>query len=47
MAFVDVQVSVELPPEVMDVGVALIPAVGALEVTVMRTWPQSIAPVEL
>jgi len=46
-AFVDVQVNVELPPEAMEVGLALIPAVGALEVTVMRTWPQSVAPVEL
>lgn len=46
-AFVDVQVSVELPPEVMEVGLALIPAVGAFEATVMRTWPQSVAPVEL
>jgi hypothetical protein len=46
-AFVDVHVSVELPPEVMEVGLALIPAVGAPEVTVMRTWPQSVAPVAL
>jgi hypothetical protein len=33
-ALVDVQVSVELPPEVMEVGLALIPAVGPLEPTV-------------
>ena len=46
-AFVDVQVSVELPPAAIEVGFALIPAVGALEVTVTRTCPQSIAPAEL
>ena len=46
-ALVDVQVKVELPPEVIEVGFALSPAVGAPEVTVMRTWPQSVAPVEL
>jgi hypothetical protein len=46
-ALVDVQVSVELPPDVMEVGLAVIPAVGALEVTVTRTCPQSVAPVEL
>ena len=46
-AFVDVQVSVELPPDAIDVGLAVIPAVGALEVTVTRTWPQSMAPAAL
>ena len=46
-ALVDVQVSVELPPDAIEVGLALIPAVGAFEATVMRTWPQSVAPVEL
>jgi uncharacterized protein (UPF0212 family) len=46
-AFVDVHVKVELPPEAIEVGFALSPAVGAPEVTVMRTWPQSVAPVEL
>ena len=33
-AFVDVQVSVELPPDVIEVGLALIPAVGPVEPTV-------------
>jgi hypothetical protein len=33
-ALVDVQVSVELLPEVIEVGFALIAAVGALELTV-------------
>jgi hypothetical protein len=46
-ALVDVQVSVELPPDAIEAGLALIVAVGALEVTVIRTWPQSVAPVEL
>ena len=46
-ALVDVQVSVELPPEAIEVGFAPIPAVGAPGVTVMRTCPQSVAPVEL
>jgi hypothetical protein len=48
-ALVDVQVSVELPPEAIEVGFALIPAVGAPlpPVTVTVTWPQSVAPVEL
>jgi hypothetical protein len=44
-ALVDVQVSVELPPDAIDVGLALIPAVGPpAEVTLTRTWPQSVAP---
>ena len=46
-AFVDVQVSVELPPGAIEVGLALIPAVGAAEVTVTRTCPQSVAPAAL
>ena len=48
-ALVDVQVSVELPPDAIEVGFALSPAVGAPPppVTVTVTWPQSIAPVEL
>jgi hypothetical protein len=33
-ALVDVQVSVELPPGAMEDGLALMPAVGALELTV-------------
>ena len=33
-AFVDVQVRVELPPDAIDVGLAVIPAVGPVEVTV-------------
>lgn len=36
-ALVDVQVSVELPPDAIEVGLALIAAVGAFEATVMRT----------
>ena len=46
-AFVEVQVSVELPPVVIDVGLAVSPAVGAPEATVTVVWPQSVAPVEL
>jgi hypothetical protein len=47
-ALVDVQVSVELPPGAMEVGLALIAAVGApIGLTVTVTWPQSVAPVEL
>ena len=42
-ALVDVQVSVELPPDGIEAGFALILAV----VTVTVTWPQSVAPVEL
>lgn len=47
MVFVDVHVSVELPPAAIEVGLALIPAVGAAEVTVTSTCPQSMAPAEL
>jgi hypothetical protein len=45
-ALVDVQVSVELPPDAIEAGFALIAAVGAPlpPVTVMVTWPQSVAP---
>ena len=47
-ALVDVQVSVELPPVAIEVGLALIAAVGVpLGFTVTVTWPQSVAPVEL
>ena len=48
-ALVDAQVSVELPPVTIEVGFALIAAVGAplLAVTVTLTWPQSVAPAEL
>ena len=45
-ALVDVHVSVELPPGAIEVGLAVIAAVGA-PVTVTVTWPQSVAPVEL
>jgi hypothetical protein len=44
-ALVDVHVSVELPPDAIEAGFALIAAVGAAPAdTVMRTWPQSVAP---
>jgi hypothetical protein len=46
-ALVDVHVSVELPPDAIEVGLALIPAVGPPGVTVTVTCPQSVAPVEL
>jgi hypothetical protein len=48
-ALVDVQVSVELPPGAIEVGFALMPAVGVPPppVTVTVTWPQSVVPVEL
>ena len=46
-ALVDVHVSVELAPGAMEVGLAVMVAVGAPELTVMVTWPQSVAPVEL
>jgi hypothetical protein len=47
VAFVDVQVRVELPPDGIDVGLAVTPAVGPLDVTVTTTCPQSMAPAEL
>ena len=46
-AFVDVQVNVELPPAVIEVGLAVTLAVGAPGATVTVAWPQSVAPVEL
>jgi hypothetical protein len=48
-ALVEVHVSVELPPGAIEVGLAVIPAVGGLlpPVTVTVTWPQSVAPDEL
>jgi len=46
-AFVDVQVSVELPPDAIDVGLAVIPAVGAGGVTVTVVWDVAVAPEEL
>ena len=46
-AFVEVQVMVELPPAEIDVGLAVMPAVGAPEATVTVVSPQSVAPVEL
>jgi flagellar biosynthesis protein FliP len=46
-AFVDVQVSVELPPDVIEVGLALIVAVGPVEPTVTVAWAVAVAPEEL
>jgi hypothetical protein len=46
-ALVELQVSVELPPAEIDVGLAVNPAVGAPDVTVTVVCPQSVAPVEL
>jgi hypothetical protein len=45
VALVELQVSVELPPDAIEVGFALMAAVGQLVLTV--TWPQSLAPAEL
>jgi hypothetical protein len=45
-AFVDVQVSVELPPDAIEVGFALIAAVGALALTVTVAWAEVVAPAE-
>jgi len=36
-ALVELHVTVELPPEVMELGLAVIEAVGAPDVTVTRT----------
>ena len=47
VALVEDQVSVELAPDVIEVGFAVMAAVGALDVTVTLTWPQSLAPAEL
>ena len=45
VALVDDQVSVELPPDVIVVGLAVMDAVGPPPaVTVMVTWPQSVVP---
>jgi hypothetical protein len=46
-AFVDVHVNVELPPEAIEVGFALIPAVRPLEPTVTVAWAVAVAPDEL
>jgi hypothetical protein len=46
-AFVEVHVSVELAPDEMEVGFALIPAVGALEPTVTVVCAVAVAPEEL
>ena len=45
-ALVDDHVNVELPPDAIVAGFALIVAVGAAPVTVRVTCPQSVAPVE-
>lgn len=46
-ALVDVQVSVELPPDVMDVGLAVIPAAGPAVPTVTVACAVAVAPDEL
>jgi hypothetical protein len=47
-ALLDDHVSVELPPEAMDVGFALMLAVGApLEPTVTEVWADVEVPAEL
>ena len=43
-AFVEAHVSVELPPEAMETGLALIPAVGPLAPTVTMAWAVAVAP---
>jgi hypothetical protein len=47
VAFVEDQVSVELLPDVIEVGFAVMVAVAAPDVTVTVTCPQSLAPAEL
>jgi hypothetical protein len=47
VAFVDDQVSVELPPEVIVVGFALMVAVGPPDVTVTVADEVAVAPEEL
>jgi hypothetical protein len=47
VAFVDDQVSVELPPEVIVVGFALMVAVGPPDVTVTVADDVAVAPEEL
>lgn len=46
VALVDVQVNVELPPDVIVVGLAVIPAVGAAEPTVTIAWADAVVPDE-
>ena len=46
-ALVVVQVRVELPPDGIEVGLALITAVGPLEPTVTVAWADAVAPDEL
>ena len=47
-ALVDVHVSVELPPDVIVVGLALIAAVGGgVALTVTTAWAEAFAPAEL
>lgn len=47
VAFVELQVSVELPPAVIEVGLAAMFAVGPEEPTVIVAWDEAVAPVEL
>jgi len=44
---VDVQVNVELPPDVMDAGFADIADVGAPDPTVTLVWAVDVVPDEL
>jgi len=46
-ALVEVQVSVELAPETMETGFALIPAVGPVEPTVTVAWAEAVTPAAL
>jgi hypothetical protein len=46
-ALVEVHVRVELPPDAMVVGFALIPAVGAPELTVTVAWAVAFVPAAL
>lgn len=46
VALVDIQVSVELLPDVMVVGFAVIPAVGGDGPTVTVAWADAVAPDE-
>ena len=46
-ALVEVQVRVELPPDAMEVGFALMPAVGAAELTVTLVWAEAFVPAAL
>ena len=47
VAFVEVQVRVELPPAVIEVGLAVTLAVGAADPTVTVAWDVAVAPEEL